>query len=197
VLNGETIPHAEKVFSVFQEHTEWVSKGKAGVPVELGVRVCILTDHLGFILHHQVMSQQTDDQVAVDMVKSAQQRFPLLRQTSFDKGFYSPKNRDELEALLDLVVMPKKGKCNQAEQAHENAAAFVKARRQHAAVESSINALEQHGLDICRDHGLDGFKRYVGFAVLARNLQILGAIVHRRRQEQAHKQRSQEAPLAA
>jgi len=39
VLNGEVIPHDEKVFSIFEEHTEWVCKGKAGVPVELGVRV--------------------------------------------------------------------------------------------------------------------------------------------------------------
>jgi hypothetical protein len=33
VVQGETIPHGEKVFSVFQPHTEWISKGKAGVPV--------------------------------------------------------------------------------------------------------------------------------------------------------------------
>jgi hypothetical protein len=37
---AETIPHEEKVFSLFQPHTEWISKGKAGVPVELGLRVC-------------------------------------------------------------------------------------------------------------------------------------------------------------
>ncbi|MCP4876387.1 MAG: ISNCY family transposase, partial [Gammaproteobacteria bacterium] len=29
VVNGETIPHEEKVFSVFEEHTEWIQKGKA------------------------------------------------------------------------------------------------------------------------------------------------------------------------
>ncbi len=33
VILGEVIPHAEKVFSVFETHTEWISKGKAGVPV--------------------------------------------------------------------------------------------------------------------------------------------------------------------
>ena len=55
VLAGETIPHEEKVFSVFEEHTEWISKGKAGVPVELGLRVCVLEDQHGFILHHRVM----------------------------------------------------------------------------------------------------------------------------------------------
>jgi hypothetical protein len=67
VILGEVIPHAEKVFSIFQPHTEWISKGKAGVPVELGVKVCILEDQYQFILHYQVMQQQTDDQVAVEM----------------------------------------------------------------------------------------------------------------------------------
>ena len=29
VLQGKSIPHEEKVFSLFQPHTEWISKGKA------------------------------------------------------------------------------------------------------------------------------------------------------------------------
>ena len=33
LLRGEAIAHEEKVFSVFEEHTRWVSKGKAGTPV--------------------------------------------------------------------------------------------------------------------------------------------------------------------
>ena len=42
MLEGEKIPHKEKVLSVFQPHTEWINKGKAGVPVELGLRVAVL-----------------------------------------------------------------------------------------------------------------------------------------------------------
>ncbi|MBN6743331.1 ISNCY family transposase, partial [Acidithiobacillus sp. MC6.1] len=38
-------------------------------------------------------------------------------------------------------------------------------------------ALEQHGLDICPDHGISGFKRYVALAVLSRNIHRLGAIL--------------------
>jgi len=56
----EKIPHEEKVFSIFEPHTEWISKGKAGVPQELGLQVCVLKDQYGFILHHLVMEQQTD-----------------------------------------------------------------------------------------------------------------------------------------
>ena len=50
MIDGESIPHSEKVFSLHQPHTEWISKGKAGVPVELGLRVAIIEDQYGFIL---------------------------------------------------------------------------------------------------------------------------------------------------
>jgi len=177
VLGGETIPHGEKVFSVFEPHTEWISKGKAGVPVELGLRVCVLEDQFGFILHHRVMARETDDQVAVPMAEAARERFANLRSCSFDKGFHSPANQARLRAILDRVVLPRKGKLSQAARAEEHETGFVRARRRHSAVESAINALEVHGLDRCPDHGRDGFERYVALAVVSRNLQKLGAIL--------------------
>ena len=180
VLQGQKIAHGEKVFSLFQPHTEWISKGKAGVPVELGLKVCVLEDQWGFILHHQVMEKQTDDQVALSMVTETRTRFPDLKGCSFDKGFHSPANQVALQACLELSVLPKKGRRNQSEKAREEAEEFQAARRQHSAVESAINALEVHGLDKCPDHGIDGFKRYVSMAVLARNIQKLGAALCQR-----------------
>jgi hypothetical protein len=195
VLLGETIPHAEKVFSIFQPHTEWISKGKAGVPVELGLKVCILEDHHRFILHHQVMVKQTDDQIAVAMVAAAQARFPALRAVSFDKGFWRPANRQALDEHLDLVGLPKKGRLAAQDLERETDPAFVAARRQHAAVESAINGLESFGLDRCPDHGLTGFQRYVAWAVLARNLHRLGLVVRAR--QARRKSRRQKLPARA
>ena len=177
VLQGETIPHEEKVFSIYQPHTEWISKGKAGVPVELGLRVCVLEDRNGFILHHRVMENETDDKVAVTMVAQAKERFPRLTLCSFDKGFHSPQNQIDLKTELTTVVLPKKGRLSGVDKERESAPEFVEARQQHSAVESAINALGVHGLDMCRDHGINGFKRYAALAVLARNIQRLGAIV--------------------
>jgi len=191
VMHGEVIPHEEKVFSIFQPHTEWISKGKAGVPVELGVRVCVLEDAHGFILHHRVMSNETDDKVAVNMVKDAQQKFSDLRACSFDKGFHSPANQQQLAPLLDQVVLPRKGKLSQENRAIEQSQAFQQARRRHSAVESAINALEVHGLDTCPDHGLTGFKRYVALAVVARNIHRIGDIVWQ--QDRAREKRQQAA----
>jgi transposase, IS5 family len=196
IFADEVIPHAEKVFSLFEPHTEWISKGKAGVPFELGLKVCILEDQHQFILHHAIMQQTTDDQVAVSMVEEAKRRFPSLSACSFDKGFHSPDNQEELKKHLDLVALPRKGKLSQAAQAEQQSKPFVKARRAHSAVESAINALEVHGLDRCPDHGIEGFKRYVAFAVVARNIHRIGAILWQREQKRAKRKKkcSNQAP---
>jgi hypothetical protein len=183
-IHGEVIPHGEKVFSLFEEHTEWIVKGKAGVPVELGLRVCVLEDHMGFILHHKVMQQQTDDKITVDMVREAQVRYPLLHACSFDKGFYTPNNLERLESLLEQATLPKKGRWSEVDRARESDEAFVVARKQHSAVESAINAMQVHGLDRCPDHGIEGFERYVALSVLGRNLIKIGAVLQQHEREQ-------------
>jgi len=183
VLMGESIAHQEKVFSIFEEHTEWITKGKAGVPQELGLKVCVVEDQHGFFLHHLVMRNTTDDKVAVPLIKATKTRFPELGSCSFDKNFYSPENRMQLERVLDLVVLPKKGRLSEEEKAVTSSDEFVRARRKHPAVESGINALENHGLDRCLDHGLRGFEHYIALAVVARNIQILGTIIWKRKLE--------------
>ena len=177
VIEHEQIPHHEKVFSIFEPHTEWISKGKAGTPVELGLRVCVLQDQFGFTLHHQVMQKQTDDQVAVPMAEGAKKRFSALNQVSYDKGFWSPSNLEKLDVLLERAVLPKKGKLSGSDKKRESHPEFIRAKRKHSAVESDINALEANGLDKCPDKGIEGFKRYVALAVVAGNLKRLGKII--------------------
>lgn len=180
VVAGEEIPHDEKVFSIFEEHTEWICKGKAGMPQELGLRVCVIQDQYGFILHHRVMEKETDDKIAVEVIRDVKRKIPTFFRCSFDKGFHSPKNQEDLSELLDHVVLPRKGRLCEKAKEIEQSEEFVRARRKHAAVESAINALENHGLDRCLDHGIFGFKRYVALAVLARNIQILGEMIQKK-----------------
>ena len=150
LLKGETIPQDEKVFSIFESHTRWISKGKAGTPVELGVPVCVLEDNHGFILHHEVMWQGSDVDYAQPMIRETQARFPELRWCSFDRGFHSPENRLVLDELLDHNVLPRKGYLSKAGRAREQDPVFVGMRRQHPAIESAINNLEHRGLDRVR-----------------------------------------------
>ena len=91
------------MFSIFETHTRWTSKGQTGMPGELGVPVCVLEDICDFILHHQAMWQGRD--IARPMIRETRVRFPDLRRCSFDCGFHSPENRLRLEELPDHNVL--------------------------------------------------------------------------------------------
>ena len=161
ILQGEVIPQEEKVLSVFEEHTRWISKGKAGLPVELGVPVAIVEDH---ILEHQILWQGGDTDAAVPVLEATRLRFPELLACSFDRGFHSPQNQAALGDTLELNAMPAKGRLSASRSAHEAQPDFALARQQHPAVESAINNLEQRGLDRVRTHGKAGFARTVALS---------------------------------
>ena len=129
------------------------------------------------------MEHETDDQVAVPMVEDCSNKFSDLTSCSFDKGFHSPTNQKDLQKHLDMVILPRKGKLSLKDKEREYSPEFIKARHQHSAVESAINALEVHGLDRCPDHGIDGFKRYISLAVLGRNIQQLGVKIRQQKLE--------------
>ena len=176
IIFQETIPHDEKIFSLFEPYTEWIKKGKTRHQVELGLRIAVATDQYGFILGYRVMHQQQDVDIAVPFAKALLSQYAIAS-ISFDKGFWSPKNYDQLVGLVDKLIMPKKGKLNKLEQQREQDKTFRALRHQHAAVESAINCLEHHGLNRCPDKGLDGFRRYTALGVLAYNLHKLGNIL--------------------
>jgi hypothetical protein len=186
VIRGETVPHHEKLFSLFETYTEWVVKGKAGVPVELGVRSAFMEDQFGLILNHRVMHGLTDEKITVEFSEETRILFPNVHAISFDKGFYSPENQRKLAPQLDQLTLPKKGRLSQADQERESSEAFVNARTQHPAIESAIHALQTHGLERCRDRGIEGFDRYIAWGVVGFNLHKLGAILlereHRKQQ---------------
>ncbi len=175
VFKKEKISHEEKIFSVFEPHTEWICKGKAKAPFELGKRVAIVEDQYGFILSSKVMDKETDEKVSISIIQETKKLFDNLATCSFDKGFYSKKNKEELSKLLKFPILPKKGRLSKKDIELEHSKEFIKYRKKHSAVESAINALEVHGLDKCLDKGFHGFKRYIALAIVSRNLQKIGA----------------------
>lgn len=158
------------------------------MPVELGLRVAVMEDEFGFILNYKVMQNQTDDQIAVSIVQQTKEKYPDFSSCSFDKGFHSPSNQTELKKILNAVGLPKKGKLSKKDAEYQQSEQYKAARSKHSAVESAINALEVHGLDRCPDKGMHGFERYVGLAVLARNIQIIGTILIKREQRKLKKE---------
>ena len=180
VFNDETIPNADKVFSIFETDTELINRGKQPNPIEFGHRVLIIQDKAGFIIHARVMGIGiTDEKIIVEVMENLQKRFnDKIRAASFDKGFWTPNNLKQLSEFVPLVVLPKKGKRSQADIERESEKEFGKTRRWHAGVESAIHALGSgNGLSLCRDKGDDGYRRYLALGVLGRNLQTLGTIL--------------------
>ena len=180
LVRGEVIPQHEKIFSVHEPHTRWIKKGKAGVIAELGLPVCVLEDQHQFILQHEVLRQGGDSDMIVAFLEKAKGRYPQIASCSMDKGYHSPANRQKLDSMLDLNVMPKKGRLSRKDRQREQAPDFAEARRQHPAVESAINNLNQRGLSLIRTHGEEGFVRTVALVVVAANVHRLGQLLKKK-----------------
>jgi len=172
----ETIPAHEKVFSLFEPHTEWIQKGKQRPNIELGHRLLIATDQHQLIQDYDVPVGEADVDQSVPVADRLLGRYGTgsLASLSFDKGFTRAADRELLSLYVPTVVMPKRGKKNAAELERESDRRFVTLRQQHSAVESEINSLEHHGLNRCLDVGLPGYLRYVGYGVMSYNLHVIG-----------------------
>jgi len=136
VILGEQIPHKDKVFSLFESHTELINRGKMPYPIEFGHRVLVIQDRAGFILAYQIMDHTTDEKVVVPVMKTLQKRYGgRIISASFDKGFWTPENLQELEKIVQCACLPKKGKRSEKDSEREGAPAFGKARQWHAGIE--------------------------------------------------------------
>jgi hypothetical protein len=188
VLEGETVPNSEKLFSIFEPHTQLYKRGKASQPVQFGRLVLIFEDAMGLISHHHVMPRDAQDQdVIVEQTKKLQDRVNnQIEEASFDRGFHSPENQEQLAEIIEHVCLPKPGAKQSVEQAAEASVKFHQSRRRHSGVESAIGALQSgNGLVRCRDATEVGFERYVALAVLGRNLHTLGKLLIAREDELA------------
>ena len=187
VLQGETIPHADTLFSLCEPHTEWINKGKVSPAVELGHKLLITTDQYSLILDYKIMTQSSDVKETLPLADRLLARFGdgQIQRWSVEKGFSAQPDRELLELCIPEVIMPQKGRRSQADQARETQPTFRRLRQQHSAIESNINALEHHGLNRCPDKGWSGFQRYVGFGILAYNLHKIGhrLLAHDRRRQ--------------
>jgi IS5 family transposase len=172
ILKGEEIPHEEKMFSIFEQYTEWINKGKP--QIELGKKLCITTNEEGIIVHYRIMEKEADSQVVLDLAIDLLEKYKI-KSWSFDKAFYHKDNKLFLSEEVDTLIMPKKGKQTKTEKEEESKPKFRKLRNKHSAVESNINELEHRGLDRCPDRGYTHFKRYIGIGICAYNLYKIGA----------------------
>ena len=71
----------------------------------------------------------------------------------------------------------------------------METQRQHPAIESAINNLQQRGMGLVRTHGAEGFARTVGLVMVATNVHRLGLIL--KKQEELRRLRRQARGRAA
>jgi hypothetical protein len=200
VLNGETVPNSEKLFSIFETHTQLYKRGKAAEPIQFGRLVMIYEDGAGFITHCHLPPRDAEDRdFVVEQTRQLQNRLGgRIEQASFDRGFHSPENQIELARIITHPCLPKSGANQAAEQEKQATVRFRQARQSHPGVESAINALRcGNGMQRCRDRTEIGFERYLQLAVLGRNLHVLGKILLSKKDADCNAALSQRKRLAA
>jgi hypothetical protein len=180
VIHGETVPNSEKLFSIFEPHTQLYKRGKAGEPVQFGRQILVYEDGAGFITHHHLMPRDaTDKTVVVEQTRTVQNRLGgRIQRASFDRGFHSPDNQTALADIIAHPCLPKPGAKQSVEQNEKATVEFRQAKQSHPGIESAIGALQSgNGLERCRDRSELGLERYAALGVLGRNLHVLGCLV--------------------
>jgi IS5 family transposase len=180
VLEGETLDNKEKIFSVFEPHTELIKRGKQPNPIQFGHSVLVVEDWAGFVVEYRVVENGVlDHDLVVPVMKKLQQRVGgKIKSASFDRAFHTPDNQKELAKIVANPCIATKGQEKGRQQQKEGTVAFRKARQNHPGVESAIGALQAgNGLKRCRDRSKRGYERYVALGILGRNLQTLGKLL--------------------
>ena len=174
IIKGETIPHGEKIFSIFETYTEWIKKGKSRPSVELGKKLAITTDQFDLIVDYQVMEHEQDRDIVIALADRILAKYKI-ESWSFDKAYWGKENKQLLQLEVPKVIMPKLGKRNKQEEAEETSRPFRRLKNKHSAIESNINELENRGLDRCPNRGYPHFKNYISLGICAYNLKKMGA----------------------
>jgi IS5 family transposase len=112
VLDGEQVPNAEKIYSIFEPHTDLIKRGKVRTPVEFGHKVLLAESARGLITQYQVLTGNPQDEQHVgrslERHKKAFGRVPELY--SADRGFFSERNLALCQhGGVEVVCIPQSG----------------------------------------------------------------------------------------
>ncbi len=177
VFQGVMPAADEKIYSLFEEHTELLIRGKAGKPIEFGHKILLAQTGEKFIHHYQVFPKRQEDQNLLEPTLKAHTKLfgfdPEVLAT--DKGFYkSMEQIVSLEEKITTVSICKKGRRNLQEYERESSEAFKDGQRFRAGCEGSISVLKRaFNLGKCLFKGFKNYAASVGCAVFCHNLVLL------------------------
>jgi len=185
VLGEEQVPNAEKIYSIFEPHTDLIKRGKVRTPMELGHKVFLAESAQGLITQYEVLKGNPSD---ADHVKPSLKRHKdafgsVPELYGSDRGFFSEQNvtsctRDGVK----VVCIPQRGgKKTPEREACEKSAQFKEGQRFRAGIEGRISVLFRgRGMKRCLAEGAERFELWVAAAVLANNLMNIAALLTRR-----------------
>ena len=186
VLQGETVPAAEKRYSIFEPHTDLIKRGKTLKPVEFGHKVFLAESAHGLITDYRVLEGNPIDsahvQPSFDHHKEIFQQVP--EDYAADRGFYDAENIQKCkDAGVRQVSIPQKGGQKTAEQDElERSRRFKQSQRFRAGIEGRISVLFRgRGMKRCLAKGRQRFEILVGAAVLANNLMRIADLLEKRK----------------
>jgi len=182
VLDKEQVPNEEKIFSIFETHTDLIKRGKILKPVEFGHKVYIAESARGLITQYRVLDgNPTDDAHVESSLKRHQETFgDAPRVYSADRGFFSKDNIEHCRnAGVELVCIPQRGgKKTAAQASYEKSPTFKEGQRFRAGIEGRISVLFRgRGMKRCLAEGRERFELLVGAAVLANNLMVIARLL--------------------
>lgn len=182
VFGGETMAAEDKLYSIFEPHTDLIKRGKARKPVEFGHKVFLAESRCGFITDYRVLDGNPvdSDQVEPSLAGHHKQFGQALDLYAGDRGFdSSPARTAANKAKVVRLCIPQRGGQLSAERAQEQKSrSFKQGQRFRAGIEGTISVLMRgRGMHRCRLSGRERFEMFVGAAVLAINLMRLAALL--------------------
>jgi len=174
VLDGETVPASEKLFSIFETHTDIIIKKNR--EVLFGHKICLTGGKSSMILDVVVEDGNPADSTMVE--RTIQRQVDIYdrppRQASFDGGFASKANLAAAKdaGVKDVMFHKKRGM--EVEEMVKSKWVFRKLRNFRAGIEGCISTLKRaFKMGRCSWRSERGFKSYVWAAVVSFNAIIL------------------------
>ena len=174
VLCGEQVPAKEKILSLFEPHTQIITRRKIGKPREFGRKILLDEVEGGIISRYEILKDVGREHPhlpeSIEAHRKSFGRAPYL--LSGDRGLYSVENEKLAhEAGVKRVALPKSGRASKERQRYEKQRWFRRGFRFRAGIEGRISVLRRsYGLGRCLDHGEEGMGRWVGWGIFVHNL---------------------------
>jgi len=186
VFAGETVAAADKLYSIFEPHTDLIKRGKARKPVEFGHKVFLAESRCGFITDYRVLDGNPvdSDQVERSLTEHKQQFGQPLDRYAGDRGFDSAAARTAADTakVVQLCIPQRGGQLSPERAQAQKSRAFKQGQRFRAGIEGTISVLMRgRGMKRCPLSGRERFEVFVGAAVLALNLMRLAALLRTRK----------------